>query len=285
MVNRLIKYYWPKSANINIKIDNNFFKLISKILGMEEYRRKHAEQYMKRMKEQEEARMLELQKEQERLEAQRIEEERVRKVVDTVVQSLERTATAILIADSPIPISHSLSHTFEVVKEHFDTWSASETNKTIVNTQVIQLFENINTNQTTVVNLNKADETIASRTIQNVMKELLKLCGIDDNLAVEIDMDCSRDEELARQLAATNPFTYNVNNIPRNAPTPAPVPITRARATRPRTAATRRPRDEDLDMPLVATDAPSDVPTQTPIPTPTRGRPRTRSRTTVATPE
>ena len=102
---------------------------------MEEYRKKHAEQYMKRMKEQEDARLMELQKEEQLMEAKMIEEERVKFIVNIVVEYLEQTANAILTADSLVQISHSLSHSFDMVKEHIETWSANEANKTAVNTR------------------------------------------------------------------------------------------------------------------------------------------------------
>ena len=79
----------------------------------------------------------------------------------------------------------------------------------------LKLVEAINTNKAIVVQLDNPVQITMSRKIQEDVKTILGLCGLDDTIEVEYDMDCSRDEEIARQLAR------------------APAPVVRRRRGRP----------------------------------------------------
>ena len=68
----------------------------------------------------------------------------------------------------------------------------------------MQLFQNVNENDLTKINFHDALSVTTSKHIHSVMKEILRLCGIltdTEELEMTYDMDCSKDEELARQLA------------------------------------------------------------------------------------
>ena len=65
----------------------------------------------------------------------------------------------------------------------------------------LKLVEAINTNGAITVQLDNPVQITMSKKIQEDVKTILGLCGLDDTIEVEYDMDCSRDEEIARQLA------------------------------------------------------------------------------------
>jgi hypothetical protein len=79
----------------------------------------------------------------------------------------------------------------------------------------LKLVEAINTNGAITVQLDNPVQITMSKKIQEDVKTILGLCGLDDTIEVEYDMDCSRDEEIARQLAR------------------APAPVVRRRRGRP----------------------------------------------------
>ena len=64
----------------------------------------------------------------------------------------------------------------------------------------LRLVEVISTSPLVKVQLDKKSHTQASRTIQGNVKKILSLCGLDDTIEIQYDMDCSRDEEIARSL-------------------------------------------------------------------------------------
>jgi hypothetical protein len=69
----------------------------------------------------------------------------------------------------------------------------------------LELVEAINTNKAIVVRLDNPEQVTTSRKIQEDVKTILGLCGLDDTIEVEYVMDCSRDEEIARSLAEPDP--------------------------------------------------------------------------------
>lgn len=70
----------------------------------------------------------------------------------------------------------------------------------------LSLVEAINTNKFTVTDFNNQTHVLMSRDVHEIVKSILSLCGIDDTIEVQYDMDCSRDEEIARQLSAEPPI-------------------------------------------------------------------------------
>jgi hypothetical protein len=73
---------------------------------------------------------------------------------------------------------------------------------------ILELFESVN-NTHAKINLHNPNDVNTSNDIRKLIRELLYDCGVldsneDTSLDMEYDMDCSRDEEIARQLAATN---------------------------------------------------------------------------------
>jgi len=81
----------------------------------------------------------------------------------------------------------------------------------------LKLVEAINTNGAITVQLDNPVQITMSKKIQEDVKTILGLCGLDDTIEVEYDMDCTRDEEIARQLARA----------------PDPAPVVRRRRGRP----------------------------------------------------
>jgi hypothetical protein len=84
----------------------------------------------------------------------------------------------------------------------------------------LELLDALNTNVHTKTNFNNASQVSMSRDVQQTVKHVLTICGVivnDDDIEVNYDMDCSRDEEVARQLAqdlANAPFNPLLQPIP-----------------------------------------------------------------------
>jgi hypothetical protein len=69
----------------------------------------------------------------------------------------------------------------------------------------LKLLDAINTNKAIITQLDNHFQVRMSREIQENVNIILGFCGITDTIDIQYDMDCSRDEELARQLAAETP--------------------------------------------------------------------------------
>ena len=83
----------------------------------------------------------------------------------------------------------------------------------------LSLVEAINTNTFIVTDFSNQIHILMSRDVHAIVKSILSLCGIDDNIEVQYDMDCSMDEEIARQLAqeAPPPIARRPRGRPRRA--------------------------------------------------------------------
>jgi hypothetical protein len=128
--------------------------------------------------------------------------------------------------------------------------------------RLLKVFESVNNNNITKINFNNRDDIEISKQIRKTMNAILSKVGIqheDDNLEVEYEMDCTADEEFARQLylqeqATVNDLPVNINDVPNR------------RQRRAAAAATPRVR-----VPRVVIDPHADGVPPTPRP---RGRPR-----------
>jgi hypothetical protein len=71
-----------------------------------------------------------------------------------------------------------------------------------LNAKGYDLLEIVNTNRNISINIANERERGNSEKIKELVKGILCKCGIEaDDMDMEFDMDCSRDEEIARQLA------------------------------------------------------------------------------------
>jgi hypothetical protein len=147
---------------------------------MEDYRARHHAQYIEREKER-----LEIIARAEKLE----------KLVESI-----QTETSIL----------GLYKTVQTIKENLDKQKLSQFG--------FNLVEAINTNGFISIDFNNTIHVTASQEVQKVVKEILGQCGIDDDIEVQYNMDCSRDEEVARQLAETVEPIPPVARRPRGRP-------------------------------------------------------------------
>ena len=64
----------------------------------------------------------------------------------------------------------------------------------------LRLVEVISTSPSVRVQLDSKSQTRASNAIKDDVRKILSLCGLDDTIEIQYDMDCSRDEEIARSL-------------------------------------------------------------------------------------
>ena len=69
----------------------------------------------------------------------------------------------------------------------------------------LRLVEVISANQFTKTDFNHHVQVQMSQDVHGAVKNILNLCGIDDTIEVQYDMDCSRDEEIAQELAREPP--------------------------------------------------------------------------------
>lgn len=90
----------------------------------------------------------------------------------------------------------------------------------------LDIVNKINNNATSIVDFSNPDDRIAVMEIKDLMKELLDLFQIYDDIDIEISMDCSKDEEIARQLAQ---LTSQLQEV---LPTPTQPPTRRGRRRR-----------------------------------------------------
>ena len=136
---------------------------------MEDYRARHHAEY--------------LQREKERLEI--IErEEKLEKLVESI-----QTETSIL-------------GLYKTVRSISDT-SKDNIDKQKLSQFGFNLVEAINTNGFISIDFNNTIHVTASQEVQQSVKSILGQCGIDEDIEVQYNMDCSRDEEVARELAET----------------------------------------------------------------------------------
>ena len=64
----------------------------------------------------------------------------------------------------------------------------------------LAVLEAINTNPSVTTNFHKPKQVQTSTQVQESVKQVLTYCGIE-GLEINYEMDCSRDEEIARNLA------------------------------------------------------------------------------------
>lgn len=165
---------------------------------MEDYRRKHAEIYLQRQKEREE-------------EERRIQEEEQRK--DMYVQELTSSLQN-AVAECPTMVSLTqvldmLRALMHLLQQEPDVWRARMEDE--VRLHVMDILQAINGNVALRVSFSSILEVQLSRDIHSTMNAILKTTNIiqaaEEDLSVEIHMDCSRDEEIARQLQEEGELT------------------------------------------------------------------------------
>ena len=93
----------------------------------------------------------------------------------------------------------------KTVSEMLEIIQSEELDKQKLSQIGMGLVEAINTNKFTVTDFNNQLHILTSRDVHEIVKSILSLCGIDDTIEVQYDMDCSRDEEIARQLTHEPP--------------------------------------------------------------------------------
>lgn len=159
---------------------------------MEEYRKLHAQRFLERQQ----AREAEERKVKEEI-------ERRRNICDTVTDKLDNVANAISSALNTLDIVdqlHSISYHLEKTT---DVWQVEMSD--YVKTAVMNLLERINGNTNVLISYTSDVDIEASKEIQRTMKHLLHMCNIlateEEELDMDISMDCSLDEEIARRLA------------------------------------------------------------------------------------
>lgn len=232
--------------------------------NLADYRARHAMQYNQRVQEERE-------KETQiaaKLAAEHAERERINHFNNTFIKEVENLSVILLICDLPAVMSSHLNELNGNLELYISNWNDNKDAEMMkrLGDVVLKVFESVNQNNITKINFNNRDDIEVSKQIRLTMNSILSKVGIqheDDNLEVEYEMDCTADEEFARQLyleeqARVNPIPNNINDIA------GPVPNRRQR----RAAAATTPR---VRVPRNVTDPHVDGVPPTPRP---RGRPR-----------
>ena len=152
---------------------------------MEDYRSRHHTQYIER------------------------EKERV-DIIDRT-NKLEKLVEDIKTHTNMSQIKKTVQEMLKIIDDKLDKQKLSQIG--------LGLVEAINTNQFTMTNFNNQNHILMSRDVHEIVKSILNLCGIDDTIEVQYDMDCSRDEEIARQLEQEPPVVRRRRGRPATART------------------------------------------------------------------
>jgi len=132
---------------------------------MEDYRALHRAKYLEREKER-----LELEKNRKKL-YEKIEKLKTYKTMNTINKTLGEIREGLDILEKPKLTEFGLA-----------------------------VLEAINTNPSVTTNFHKPKQVQTSTQVQESVKQVLTYCGIE-GLEINYEMDCSRDEEIARNLA------------------------------------------------------------------------------------
>ena len=132
---------------------------------MEDYRALHRAKYLEREKE-------------------RLELEKNRKKMYEKIEKLKTYKTM-----------NTISKTLGEIREGLDILEKSKLTEF-----GLAVLEAINTNPSVTTNFHKPKQVQTSTQVQESVKQVLTYCGIE-GLEINYEMDCSRDEEIARNLA------------------------------------------------------------------------------------
>lgn len=145
-------------------------------------------------------------------EAERQKELAKQQFVDDVIAKLGASIEEVKLATSMQVVSNHATRVLTMLR---DTLLLSECDESHVlskkdtfTTLGLDFLQSINTNQAIVTNFNSRDQVDMSRALQDIVRQILKCCYVEDaeSLDVLYDMDCSRDEELAQQLSQQQHF-------------------------------------------------------------------------------
>lgn len=168
-----------------------------------EYRKRHALMYQKRLEEQERA--AKEAQEQRELEARlaRERQEKIEKCADDQCASIHEAVASIEDGSDPSMVSLKMTELLSSLEGAKELWGSDDGAVSRIKEAVMLLFDSAGQVR---IQFNDAAQVEASKSIRAHMRDLLVCCGVlgeaDEELDLEFDMDCSRDEEIARQLAA-----------------------------------------------------------------------------------
>ena len=188
--------------------------------NLAEYRARHSQQYNQRVKEEHEKELQIAAK----LAAIHAERERINHFNNTFIKTVENLSTILLICDLPEVMSTHLNELNTNLESHITNWNDNKDPEMMKHLcdVVLKVFESVNQNNITKINFNNRNDIEISKQIRQTMNAILSKVGIqheDDNLEVEYEMDCTADEEFARQLyledqARNNILPINFQNNP-----------------------------------------------------------------------
>ncbi len=133
----------------------------------------------------------------ERHHRQYLEREKERADIIERTEKLEKFVEEIKIDTSILGVYKIVNSIRDTIKDTLDKQKLAQIG--------MNLVESINTNPYISIDFNNTIQVTASQEVQKTIKVILGLCGIDDDIEIQYNMDCSRDEEIARQLEQVAP--------------------------------------------------------------------------------
>jgi hypothetical protein len=199
--------------------------------SLADYRARHAIHYNLRMKEeQEKAAQIAA-----KLAEEQAERDRITQFNNSFIKKIDDLSIIILICDLPSVMVAYLTELNNDLETHITKWNDEKDVDMMkkLGDVIMKVFESVNQNNITKINFNNREDVNASKLISQTMNSILSKVGIqheDDNLEVEYEMDCTADEEFARQLYLNEQAA--VNHIPPNFMNNAAQPTRRQRRAR-----------------------------------------------------
>lgn len=261
--------------------------------SLADYRARHALQYNQRVKEENDKEMLKA----AQLAAEETKRIKMNDEYKILITNITDISIIVLVCESLVIMQMQLEEIKSSLTTYIDTYNITKDSEFMkgISDVVLKVFESVNHNTFTKINFNNIDDINASKNIRETMNILLSKVGIQhetDSLAVEYEMDCNEDEEIARRLYLEE--ENRVNTMP-NVVEERPIPQLYERPAR-RPRAPRPPRAPRQNIQAIveanvqeATPVPEVQPLQplepnnenAPIVPRPRGRPRRRNNQTI----
>lgn len=129
--------------------------------------------------------------------------EKIARCADQQCAGINEAVASIADGADPSMVCDALAVIFRGLEETKDVWGSDDIAASRIKECIMLLFESA---AHVHIQFNDAAQVEASKAIRSRMRDILACCGVlgesDEDLEMEFDMDCSRDEEIARQLAA-----------------------------------------------------------------------------------
>ena len=169
--------------------------------SLADYRARHALQYNKRVNEErakEELVAAQLAIEQEKL-------AKINRENDLFIENIENISIILLVCEYVSIMQFQLEELNTNLDTHINKFNITKESDTMkrISSAILKVFDSVNQNGFTKINFNNLEDVCNSKRICETMNSILSKVGIQhetDTVEVEYEMDCNKDEEIARRL-------------------------------------------------------------------------------------